>query len=48
MLKILNEEKNKVQQAELNNTMFFVCHSILDPADAATNPLCTSLPSGVK
>lgn len=48
MLEILNEEKGKVQQAELNNTIYFICHSILDPADAADNPLCTSLPPGVK
>ncbi len=48
MVSILKEEEGKVQQAELNNTIFFICHSILDPADAGKNQLCTSLPPGVK
>lgn len=48
MLAVLNEEKGKVQQAELNNTMIFICRSILDSADAAKNEICTSLPPGLK
>ncbi|HTK85500.1 MAG TPA: hypothetical protein VL625_10485 [Patescibacteria group bacterium] len=48
MLAILKEEAGKVQQAELNNTIFFICHNILEPGDAAKNPLCTSLPPGLK
>jgi hypothetical protein len=48
MLAVLNEEKGKVPQAELNNTMFFICHSILSPSEADKNPLCTSLSPGLK
>ena len=44
MLATLKSEGGKVQQAELNSTIIFVCTRILSPAEAPDNPLCRSVP----
>jgi hypothetical protein len=48
MLRILKEEQGKVQQAELNNTMIFICQRILDKEEAVNNELCKTLPPELK
>ncbi len=45
MVELLKSEGHKMQQAEINTILLYICNEILDEAAAATDPLCENISS---
>lgn len=44
MMQILNSGVGKYHPNEINNTIYMICHRILDESEAAVHPLCNDAP----
>ncbi len=48
MMSILKEDGGKMQKAEVNFMIWYICARLLDSKQAALNPVCTSNPEALK